>query len=451
MIKDPSKDSHDDRVIEAVEISPKEFNRLLNEERKVKKVKTPQIVLKKEPRGDPSQIEFRGPWSTYLDEGSLVTPGPSPQDILTYSNQVAEASKSLKTHRVDHGKEKSILHGDDCSYFHVPLEEEIGTNLLKSPQDFASHVPLGKLLHTWIGHEKAVNSVKFFPNSGHLMISASMDCKVKLWDVYRYGKERPCVRTLIGHNKPVKLAHFNLDGSRIISLSFDRYAKLWDTETGSCIQRLNNYKIPYCAAFSPADPNLLLVGGTDGLISQWDLRTGENSFKYTEHTGTINSIIFIDGSRFVSTSDDNTIRTWDIGSLGPRRTTNINPQVFETFVFGMMHPGKHHLSFQSLSNQVVSYEIEEDLGLGRRISDSCRIFLGHNTTGYACHLTFSPDGHFLASGDGKGFSFFWDWKTGNLAKRFKTHDQACVGIDWNPQESTKFATCGWDGLIKYWA
>lgn len=278
-----------------------------------------------------------------------------------------------------------------------------------------------------------------------------MDCKVKLWDVYRNGKERPCLRTFIGHNKPVKMAQFDLDGSRIISLSFDHYAKIWDTEKGDCTLRFNNFKIPYCAAISPGDPNLILVGSADGGISQWDLRTGEKQLEYLEHTGTVNSIIFIDDSRFTSISDDNTIKTWDVGTPVPRRTLNINSQAFETFVTGIIHPGNNHLLLQSLSNQIVSYEIEEDLGLGRRISDTTKIFTGHNTTGYACHLTASPDGRFIASGDGKGFAFFWDWKTGNLAKRFKVHDQACVGIEWNPQESIRVATCGWDGLIKYWA
>ena len=37
-----------------------------------------------------------------------------------------------------------------------------------------------KLIHTWSGHTKAVSSIKLFPKSGHLLLSTSMDCKVKV-------------------------------------------------------------------------------------------------------------------------------------------------------------------------------------------------------------------------------------------------------------------------------
>ena len=34
--------------------------------------------------------------------------------------------------------------------------------------------------------------------------------------------------------------------------------------------------------------------------------------------------------------------------------------------------------------------------------------------------------------------------------KIRAHDKVCIGVEWNPNEAAKMATCGWDGLIKYW-
>jgi pre-mRNA-processing factor 17 len=65
---------------------------------------------------------------------------------------------------------------------------------------------------------------------------------------------------------------------------------------------------------------------------------------------------------------------------------------------------------------------------------------------------FSPDGNFLMSGDAQGKLFFWDWShPDRIGKTIPAHDKTpCIGCEWHPLETSKVATCGWDGLIKYW-
>lgn len=77
-------------------------------------------------------------------------------------------------------------------------------------------------------------------------------------------------------------------------------------------------------------------------------------------------------------------------------------------------------------------------------------FRGHKIAGYACVPTFSNDGRYVASGDGAGSVWFWEWKSGKVAKVLEAHDEVCIQTIWHPVETSNVVTCSWDGSIKYW-
>jgi len=64
-----------------------------------------------------------------------------------------------------------------------------------------------------------------------------MDQVCKLWDV-EYGKE---VCSLKGHTGEIVSLHFNSDGDKIITGSFDKTAIIWDTQSGKLIHRLDDH------------------------------------------------------------------------------------------------------------------------------------------------------------------------------------------------------------------
>lgn len=354
-------------------------------------------------------------------------------------------ARRAKGKRGTAGQESSTFHGKSLAdyqgrtYMHPPLAE--APHLTSEPGSQECFIPK-VCIHTYTGHTQGVSVIKLLPQTSHLFLSGSMDTKIKLWDVYTSGN---CLRTFMGHTKAVKDLCFSNDGRRFLSCGYDRQMKLWDTETGQCIKRFSNGKIPYCIKFHPDDDkqNIFLAGMSDKKIIQYDIDSGEITQEYDQHLGPVNTITFVDENRrFVTTSDDKTIRAWDFD------IPVVIKYIAEPFMHSMpavtLHPSKKYFAAQSLDNQILIYSTD-NFRQNRK-----KRFAGHTVAGYACQVGFSPDGKWISSGDSSGNVVFWDWKTGRIKSRLHAHQKVVIAHEWLPHETSKVLTASWDGLIKLW-
>lgn len=335
--------------------------------------------------------------------------------------------------------EKTVFHGlheldfQGRSYIDPPSD-------LRISDDHPSFIPK-KRVHTWVGHSKAVNAIRLFPKTGHLLLSAGLDGKVKLWDVYN---ERRVLRTFLGHSRGVRDVCFSNDGRKFLSASFEKTIKLWDTETGQCINRLSNSGTPVCVRFFPDDENQFLTGSHDRKIYQWDMKANEAVQVYNRHLGAVNSVTLIDNNRrFVSTSDDKSIRVWEYGI--PVEIKVISEPHMHSMPAVTLTPNKKYFGCQSLDNNVLLYKATEPIKINKR-----KHFKGHTVAGYACQIDFSPDGKYVISGDSIGNLFVWDWKSCRVYRKLKAHEGVAISCLWHPQQGSGVVTCGWDGRIHLW-
>ncbi|GAA5948931.1 hypothetical protein JCM3765_003955 [Sporobolomyces pararoseus] len=400
------------------------------------------------------QKEYLGPWAGWEGDNTTVAI-PTEEEyeeqellggpLLNKQERRKKLLEDANRKEVGFGEEKSVFHGKEThdylgrTYLHVPLDVD-GVNLRGNSGEQESFVPK-KCVHTWSGHTKGVSRIQLFPGSGHLILSGSLDTRIKLWDVYQSGK---CLRTFMGHSKAVHDVQFDNPGSQFLSSSFDRQMKLWDTETGQCKQAFSNGKIPYCIKFHPEQQNIFLAGMSDKKVIQYDMRSGEITQEYDQHLGPVNTITFVDENRrFITSSDDKTMRVWDFDIPVPIKLI-ADPTMHSMPAVGL-HPNGKWLAATSLDNQIVLF------GADTFKQNRKKRFAGHTIAGYACEPRFSPDGRYVSSGDGTGDMIFWDFKTSRIVSRIKkAHSKVIISHAWLPHESSKVVTSSWDGLIKLW-
>lgn len=122
---------------------------------------------------------YKGPWAGF--DGDILGQPEGAADAPEAPTAITEKPEEpeIPTERtIFHGKEERDYLGR--SYIHVPMDLEVDLKT-GEPGEQECFLPK-KLIHTWSGHNKAVTAIRFFPDSGHLLLSCSMDTKVKVID-----------------------------------------------------------------------------------------------------------------------------------------------------------------------------------------------------------------------------------------------------------------------------
>ena len=417
------------------------------------------VKRKRQDRGNPSIVEgegrYLGPWAKPVSEQQYDERNAGSEEELASDEEYVEEDSALTfTAPMDKSStayEADLTNAETSEYNGSSETDYIGRSYMMHPPSKAVEVERcfhpKKLVHTWRHGSKPITAIRFFPKTAHLLLSGSADAKIKIFDVYR---EQELLRTYSGHVKSITDAEFSPAGDRMLSAALDRYMKLWDVETGTCVTRLKTGAIPHVVRFNPSAPHEFLAGMSDKKIVQFDTRVppdSENSMtqEYDHHLGPINTITFVDEDRrFITTSDDKSLRAWEVNIPVPIKF------IAEPYMYALtraaLHPSGKHAAFQSGDNQIVVYAAGDRFRQNRK-----KAFRGHNTSGYAVDLDLSPDGSFLTSGDSGGYVCFWDWKTCKMYHKIKASSEGAVTcVRWNPQTTSRVATAGTEGIIKYW-
>jgi WD40 repeat protein len=224
-----------------------------------------------------------------------------------------------------------------------------------------------------------------FPPNGDYLGAVGEGGEVKLWDSLN-GKQ------VFASDGPLKLNRAAIDPVfvRLATTSWDPVypgaIKLGDVAAGRELTSLRGHTGDVLdLSFSP-DGNVLASAGRDGCVKLWDLDNRREPYTLQGHTGPVSRVAFTaDGGQLVTWGADETVKVWGTG-------------------------GQEALT---LRGGVVPYEV-------------------------LC-VAFSPDGRYLASGNGslvlsrggKNEVCLWDAATGKEIHRFDNPDRV-QGVAFSP-------------------
>jgi platelet-activating factor acetylhydrolase IB subunit alpha len=197
-----------------------------------------------------------------------------------------------------------------------------------------------KNIRTLPGHDHSVSAIRFIPSgaagspsSGNLLVSASRDKTLRIWDV----TTGYCVKTIKGHSDWVRDVTPSLDGRFLLSAGSDQTARLWDASTGE--QKalfMGHDHVLECVALAPpstyshlsslaglkkpppstSTAEFLATGSRDKTIKIWDAR-GTLIKTLVGHDNWVRALLFHPGGKYLfSCGDDKTIRCWDLSQEG---------------------------------------------------------------------------------------------------------------------------------------
>ncbi|XP_069789250.1 WD repeat and SOCS box-containing protein 2 isoform X4 [Narcine bancroftii] len=190
-------------------------------------------------------------------------------------------------------------------------------------------VPTARLLFNLKGHQAVVRCFAFISNENFMLVSASRDKTLRVWDLKQNGK---LLHVLDDHRQWVYCCAISPDFNKLCSVGGGNSVLLWSTISYTILQKLEGHAgdVVSCE-FSP-DGALLATASSDTHVIVWDPYTGESLMKLRHYspapatldvndrfaTGFVRAVSFSqEGLSLISVADDGLLRIWSLASRRP--------------------------------------------------------------------------------------------------------------------------------------
>ncbi|XP_042803398.1 apoptotic protease-activating factor 1 isoform X2 [Panthera leo] len=335
--------------------------------------------------------------------------------------------------------------------------------------------------NTMFGHTNSVNHCRFSPDD-KLLASCSADGTLKLWDV-KSANERESINVkqfFLNSEEPqedmeviVKCCSWSADGARIMVAAKNKIF-LFDIHASGLLAEIHtghHSTIQYCD-FSPQN-HLAVVALSQCCVELWNMDSCLKVADCRGHLSWVHCVMFSpDGSSFLTSSDDQTIRLWETKKVCENSAIVLKQEIDVVFqenevmvlaVDNVRHlqliNGKTgqtdylteaqvsccclspHLEYIAFGGEDGAIEILELLN--NRIFQSR---IGHKKT--VRHIQFTDDGKTLISSSDDSSIQVWNWQSEEYV--FLQAHQETVK-DFRLLKNSRLLSWSFDGTVKVWS
>jgi eukaryotic-like serine/threonine-protein kinase len=281
------------------------------------------------------------------------------------------------------------------------------------------------------GHGDIVLSAAYSPD-GTRIVTASADKSARIWDASTGAQ----LAILTGHGSSVYAAAYSPDGSRIVTASDDKTARIWDARTGAQLAVLSGHVDQVSVAVYSPDGTRIVTASFDKTARVWDARTGAQLVLLSGHGDSVISAAYSpDGTHIVTASDDKTARIWDA------------------------RLGKQLAVLSGHGDRVESADYSPD---GTRLvtasrDKTARIWDARTATQLAVlpvgslvfSAAYSPDGTRIVTGSLDKTARIWDARTGVQLAVLSGHGSFVYSVAYSP-DGTRIVTASNDKTARVW-
>lgn len=261
----------------------------------------------------------------------------------------------------------------------------------------------GKLITRLKGHKTWVQEV-IYSSDGKYIASADWDGRVLLWDTGKWTLEREFVSS-----GDIFTVAFHPSQPLIASGSYNGIVTVFDLNTGETKTSFSSNPGGTMNITFTGDGSFLAAAGEDGRINLFDTEAFKTAGTLTGHEQGITSLSFSGkGEKLLSCGDDGTIRLWDFAQK----------RLLITWKASM--DWVNFCAFVPDTERFLSANSEGDIALWNRSSPSGTMLVRHED--WAQCVRPSKDGRYFASVGKRGHINIWDLEKNVLVTQMNVED-----------------------------